>query len=251
MVDKLYHDLTDSEWEKVKEKLPKEKTKGRPQIDPRKAFNGIMWILTSGATWRFLPEKYGKWNSVYKKFQKWNAEGVFDNLIENNAEKSEIIAIDSTFCRVHQSATGARKIYGNQDIGASRGGKSTKIHFLVNENMEPVKFLLSSGNINDNQLALPLFHDLCLKGKKILADKAYSTLEIRQFLENHGAVICIPDKINFKVTHFFDKELYKKRNIIERFFCKLKNYRRIATRYDKLSTSFSAFVSLAIFLISR
>ena len=247
----LYHDLTDSEWEKVKQKLPKEKLRGRPQIDSRNAFNGIMWILANGATWRFLPEKYGKWNSIYKKFRQWINDGVFDNLIKNNAEESEIIAIDSTFCKIHQSAAGARKIYGNQDIGVSRGGKSTKIHFLVDEKMQPVKFLLSAGNINDNQLALPLFHGLKLKGKKILADKAYSTFEIRQYLEKRGALICIPDKINFKVTHTFDKELYKKRNIIERYFCKLKNYRRIATRYDKLSISFSAFVSLAAYLISR
>jgi transposase len=210
-----------------------------------------VWILANGSTWRSLPPKYGKWNSVYKKFQKWSADGLFDNLIENNAEKSEIIAIDSTFCKVHQSAAGARKIYGNQDIGVSRGGKSTKIHFLINEKMQPVKFLLSAGNVNDNQLALPLFRSLNLKGKKILADKAYSSFEIRHFLENLGAVICIPDKINCRLTHNFDKELYKQRNIIERFFCKLKNYRRIATRYDKLSISFSAFISLAIFLISQ
>ena len=84
--------------------------------------------------------------------------------------------------------------------------------------MQPVKFLLSAGNINDNQLAVPLFRALKLKGKKILADKAYSTSAIRQYLENCGALICIPDKINFKVTHTFDKELYKKRNIIERYF---------------------------------
>lgn len=71
MVKTLYHDLTDSEWKKVKKKLPKEKSKGRPQIDSSKAFNGIMWILASGAAWRFLPPKYGKWNSVYKKFRQW------------------------------------------------------------------------------------------------------------------------------------------------------------------------------------
>ena len=110
--------------------------------------------------------------------------------------------------------------------------------------------ILSAGNINDNQLALPIFHGINLKAKKILADKAYSTSEIRQYLQNQGAVICIPNKLNFKIKHDFDRELYKKRNIIERFFCRLKNYRRIAMRYEKLSLTFSAFVSLAIFLIS-
>ena len=111
MAKTLYHDLTDPEWEKVKEKLPKEKTKGRPQINARN--NGIMWILASGAAWRFLPPKYGKWNSVYKKFRQWSSEGVFDSLLENKAEETEILAIDSTFCKVHQHAAGARtKILG-------------------------------------------------------------------------------------------------------------------------------------------
>ena len=116
--------------------------------------------------------------------------------------------------------------------------------------MQVINFILSAGNINDNQLALPIFHGINLKAKKILADKAYSTSEIRQYLQNQGAVICIPNKLNFKIKHDFDRELYKKRNIIERFFCRLKNYRRIAMRYEKLSLTFSAFVSLAIFLIS-
>ena len=143
MVKTLYHDLTDSEWEKVKEKLPKEKSKGRPQINARSAFNGIMWILASGAAWRFLPPKYGKWNSVYKKFRQWCSSGFFDKLLENKAKESEILAIDSTFCKVHQHAAGARKIYGNQDIGDSRGGKTTKIHCLVNEKMQVINFLES------------------------------------------------------------------------------------------------------------
>ena len=142
---------------------------------------------------------------MYKKFRQWSSAGFFDNLIENKAEKNE---------------------------------------FVVDEKMQPIKFLISSGNINDNQLALPLFQGITLKNKNVLADKAYSTFEVRQYLEKQGTKICIPDKSNAIVKHTFDKELYKKRNIIERFFCKLKNYRRIATRYDKLSVYFSTFICL-------
>ena len=69
MADKSYHELTDEEWKIVERKLPPAKSKGRPQTDNRLAFNGILWILKSGASWRFLPYKYGKWNSVYKKFR--------------------------------------------------------------------------------------------------------------------------------------------------------------------------------------
>ena len=88
----LYHDLTDSQWEKVKQKLPKEKLRRRPQIDSRNAFNGIMWILANGVTWRFLPEKYGKWirNSA-------------NGLMTAFSIILLKIAIDSfTFCRKYQ-----------------------------------------------------------------------------------------------------------------------------------------------------
>ena len=83
-----------------------------------------------------------------------------------------------------------------------------------------------------------------------MADKAYSNAQIRNFLEKQGARVCIPDKVNSKVKHDFDKVLYKKRNVVERFFCRLKDYLRITIRLDKLSSSFSGFLSLAIFLLS-
>ena len=133
-----------------------------------------------------------------------------------------MLELDSTFCKVHQSACSALK---DQAIGASRGGKNTKIHVLINERI------------------------IELGGKKILADKAYSCEQIRSFSAEHGAVTCIPDKANFKIKHDFDPELYKQRNLIERFFQRIKNYRHVATRYDKLALCFENFVLLAASVI--
>ena len=255
MANKSYHELTEEEWKIVERELPAAKSTGRPQTDNRLAFNGILWILKSGAPWRFLPSKYGKWNSVYKKFQQWIKAGVFENLTRSNAERGEFFTLDSTFCKVHRHALGARKNAPGhetkQDIESSRGGKTTKIHVLLDENFRVVKFLLSAGNVNDNLLALPLLKGFNLKNKVVLADKAYSTAKIRDYLEKQGAFVCIPDKINAKAKHDFDRELYKKRNVVERFFCRLKDYLRISIRLDKLSSSFSGFVSLAIFLLSQ
>ena len=195
MANKSYHELTDKEWKMVEKILPAEQKTGRPQINPRAAFNGILWILKSGAPWRLLPSKYGKWNSVYKKFRQWASVGIFENLMPRHKDYGEILAMDSTFCKVHRHALGARKNAPGhetkQDIDSSRGGKTTKIHVLI------------------------------------------------------------PDKANAKVKHDFDRELYKKRNVVERFFCRVKDYLRISIRLDKLSSSFSGFVSLAIFLLSQ
>lgn len=255
MADKSYHELIDEEWKIVEKKLPPEKKTGRPQIEARAAFNGILWILKSGAPWRFLPEKYGKWNSVYKKFRQWTLAGVFESLTQSKVECGEILTLDSTFCKVHRHALGARKNAPGhetkQDIESSRGGKTTKIHVLIDENFQVINFMLSAGNVNDNLIALPLLQGLDLKNKAVLADKAYSTTKIREYLEKQGAKVCIPDKANAKVKHEFDEELYKKRNVVERFFCRLKDYLRITIRLDKLSLSFNSFICFATFLISQ
>ena len=88
MANKSYHELTEEEWKIVERELPAAKSTGRPQTDNRLAFNGILWILKSGAPWRFLPSKYGKWNSVYKKFRQWASAGIFETLtLRQNAEK--------------------------------------------------------------------------------------------------------------------------------------------------------------------
>ena len=103
--------------------------------------------------------------------------------------------------------------------------------------------------IRDFEAVGALLKGIKLKGKKILADKAYSSEQIRCYLQEHGAGACIPDKVNFRLKHTFDAELYKQRNIVERFFQRIKNYRRIATRYDKLAGCFENFVLLAASVI--
>ena len=99
----------------------------------------------------------------------------------------------------------------------------------------------------DNTTLLELDSTLILRAKNVLADWAYST--IRDYLEKHSATVCIPDKVNFRIKHDFDAELYKRRNIVERFFQRIKSYRHIATRYDKLAVCFKNFVLLAAFVI--
>ena len=73
--------------------------------------------------------------------------------------------------------------------------------------MQLFKVVLTGGHIHDSQPALALIEGIKLKGKKILADKAFGSENIRDYLARHGAIICIPDKINARVKHDFDKEL--------------------------------------------
>ena len=246
MSNSFYHkDLTDAQWNRIKFVFEKREKVGRPSLNPRTVFNGILWILKSGGRWRDLPARYGNWNSIYHKFRRWCSLGLFERLLQlinGDAKGATLLEMDSTFCKVHQSACSGRK---NQAIGVSRGGKNTKVHVLINERMQLLKVILTGGQIHDSEAAGALLKGIKLKGKTILADKAYSSEQIRLFLAEHEAFACIPDKANFKIKHDFDSQLYKQRNIVERFFQRIKNYRHIATRYDKLAVCFLNFVLLA------
>ena len=123
---------------------------------------------------------------------------------------------------------------------------NTKIHAIVGKDLRAATFLLSAGNVEDCTEAVPLLKKLpCLKKCNILADKAYSTKEIRVYLHEQSATYTIPPKVSVKHSWPFDKEVYKHRNVIERFFNRLKKFRRVETRYDKHDDSFFAFVLIA------
>ena len=112
-------------------------------------------------------------------------------------------------------------------------------------------FLLSAGNVDDCTEAVPLLKLLPdLKDCDILADKAYGTKEIRTYLHDQSARYTIPPKVNTKQPWPFDKETYKRRNVIERFFNRLKEFRRAETRYDKRDDSFLTFVMVAAICVA-
>ena len=89
-----------------------------------------------------------------------------------------------------------------------------------------------------------------MKGCTILGDKAYGTREIRWYLHSQAANYTIPPKVNTRQPWPFDKETYKRRNVVERFFNRLKEFRRAETRYDKRDDSFLAFVLIAATYVS-
>ena len=109
----------------------------------------------------------------------------------------------------------------------------------------PVHFLLTGGNIFDASAAIDLLSGVNISGSNILGDKAYGAKSIRAYIAEQGASYTIPPKSNVVEPWFCDFHTYKERHLIECFFNKLKVFRRVATRYDKLAVSFLAFVHLA------
>lgn len=98
-------------------------------------------------------------------------------------------------------------------------------------------------------MAIPLLETTNIRNSHILADRAYGSEEIRSYIVQHNANYVIPPKQNTKDPWFVDWHLYKERHLVECFFNKLKQFRRVATRYDKLASSFLAFVYVAAIAI--
>lgn len=113
----------------------------------------------------------------------------------------------------------------------------------------PIHFQLSAGNINDSTVAIEVLSHEDISESSILADKAYGTNEILDYIQLQDASYAIPPKSNTRIPWRCDWWLYKERHLVECFFLKLKNFRRVATRYDKLATSFLAFVYIAAIFI--
>lgn len=106
--------LRDDEWVIIGDLLPPERGRGcRPAQDNRRYFEGMMWIARTGSQWRHLPDEYGKWNSVFRRYRRWVSTGVFDAMLETLAEivERDVSAdmIDSTVVRAHHCAVGIKK----------------------------------------------------------------------------------------------------------------------------------------------
>lgn len=112
-----------------------------------------------------------------------------------------------------------------------------------------MKLYLTPGNVNDCAAAVETLSNVSLEGSVVLADKAYGTKEIREYIESQGASYCIPPKSNATQPWECDFHHYKERHVVECFFNRLKQFRGIATRYDKLSSNFLSFVFLASAMI--
>ena len=131
-----------------------------------------------------------------------------------------------------------------QAIGVSRGGRNTKVHAITDRQGRPLAFLLTPGQSADCKAGERLLANLprrCI----VHADRAYDSNRIRDIIEDQGAVPNIPPKRNRVWKSCFSKTLYKGRNAIERMFCRLKDCRRLATRYDKLAANFLGNIHLA------
>ena len=151
----------------------------------------------------------------------------------------------------HQGASlGCRRKRGAflQAIGHSRGGRTSKLHALTDEKGRPRVLLLTPGNINDITVAAALL-DLAGPIRRLLADRGYDANHLRKLLAERQAEAIIPSTRSRSAPIPYDTLAYRERNRIERMWCRLKDWRRIATRYDKLARNYLSGAYLAAAII--
>jgi len=106
------HELTDEQFGKIKSLLPgRDETVGVTAQDNRLFINAVIWVFKTGAPWRDLPERFGNWNSIHKRFARWSRSGVFDKVFRTLSEDAdmEFLLMDGTIVKAHQHASGAKK----------------------------------------------------------------------------------------------------------------------------------------------
>ncbi|MEM9221458.1 MAG: IS5 family transposase [Pseudomonadota bacterium] len=240
--------LSDEQWAAIEPHLPRNQP-GARRVDDRRVLSGIFHVLKTGCRWCDCPAEYGPHTTVYNRFNRWSRRRFWTGLLEAFAAAGRLTqsaSIDTSFVKAHRSAHGGKGGRA-QAIGPSRGGQTTKIHALTDLLGRPVVLLLSPGNVSDISLADAVL-DAAPATRWLIADKGYDANALRKRLAATRTTPVIPGRINRKAQIQYDKRRYKDRWRIEATFGRLKDFRRVATRYDKLASNFISAVALAAVL---
>ncbi|AZG73535.1 IS5 family transposase [Shewanella livingstonensis] len=240
--------LTDEMWSKLKAILLDDRVYNKQEH--RFTMEGILYRLRVGCPWRDLPEYFGLWNTIYRRFLLWSRKGILLRLFKTLSTNSdtEWEFIDGSYVKAHQHSSGASSDE-NQAIGLSRGGNTSKIHLAVDSFGLPIEFIVTGGEVHDSKAANALI-ELLPQSHFIIADKGYDSEAIRDKVRECGSKPVIPRRQNSKQGNGdIDWCLYKYRHLVENAFARLKHFRAIATRYDKLKINFESLLALACSII--
>ncbi|WP_107115288.1 IS5 family transposase [Streptomyces sp. 4F] len=281
-------DLSNEEWARLKPHLPKSAKRGGRWVSHRRVINGILYRIRTGVPWRDLPARFGKWKTVYERHRRWSADGTWDRLFaavlaDADAEGRidwSMVSVDSTSCRAHQHAVGARKrrprVPGkrstprqhrsDEGLGRSRGGLTCKIHLVGEGGRRPLALLITPGQWGDAPQFIPIMERVRVarlgggrprtRPDRLGGNKAYSSRRNRRYLRRRQIKHTITEPKNQRANRQsrgsrggrpagFDKTIYKRRNEVERTINALKNCRAVATRYDKRAYIFHGTIIVA------
>ena len=239
--------LTNADWAQLAPLFPR---KG-PQAKRRRRLEGILWIHRTGAPWRDLPACFGRPSTVQSCFYRWDDSGLWARLWQRMrealGEDHAALYIDRTSIPAHRHSAGAQPAQSEQAIGVSRGGRGPKVHAVCDALGYPVAVELSGAQESDVTRARTMLEDQ--QAQRIVADRGYDCDCLRAQTTARGAEPVIPGRKNRTARIEYDKHWYKSRHLVENFFCRIADHRRVATRYEKTARRFLAMVMLSCILV--
>ncbi|MER6570494.1 IS5 family transposase [Streptomyces sp. NPDC001093] len=281
-------DLTNREWALLEPHLPPLGGRGSRWNDHRTVINGIPFRIRTGVPWRDLPERYGSWKTVYERHRRWSADGTWERILQSVQADADLVGridwsmvgVDSTSCRAHQHAAGARKARPrvpklrstprhhrpDEGLGRSRGSLTCKIHLAGEGGCRPLALLTTPGQWGDApqmvevldriRVPRPLGGRPRTRPDHVSGDKAYSSRRNRRYLRRRHIRHTMPEPKDQRANRRrrgreggrpagFDRDRYRRRNEVERTINRLKNSRAVATRYDKRAYVFHGTVTVA------
>jgi transposase len=211
--------------------------------------------LPSGAPASWSRSSYfGPAKTLYHRWKRRGDKGIFIQMMEGlavpEAAEHKTIMIDATYLKAHRTASSLREKKGRADrlIGRTKGGMNTKLHAVTDANGRPISFFITAGQVSDYAGAAALLDELS-KAKWLLADRGYDADWYRDALQAKGITPCIPGRKSRKKTIKFGKRRYKRRNRIEIMFGRFKDWRCVATRYDRCPMVLLSAIALAATVI--
>ncbi|MCP4565909.1 MAG: IS5 family transposase [Bosea sp.] len=221
---------------------------GMPRVDDRRVISGIVYVIKHGLQWKDAPKDYGPHKTLYNRFIRWSRMGVFDRIfagLSGQGPKPERIMIDATHLKAHRTAASLlKKGLFPRCIGRTKGGLNSKLHAVCDGDGKPLVMLLTEGQMSDHKGARLILGALPA-AKALLGDRGYDSNWFRAALTEKGIEPCIPSSKSRKVEIPHDKTLYRQRHKIENMFARLKDWRRIATRYDRCAHAFFSAICIA------
>ena len=208
----------------------------------------MWWVLRTGAPWRDVPAEFGPWGSVYTRWRRWCREGVWRRVVRSLRRHAtgRLRLLDCSHIKLHQHGANPAGGQAAQAIGRTKGGLNTKLAALVDTAGRIVALDLAAGPRNDQYAVLPIL--AAARGRWLVADRGFDSDVFRHRLRSQGIRACIPSLPNRRRPLPCHRGFYRHRRKVENCFCRLKRFRRIATRYDKLAATFTAFLHFAVAL---
>ena len=248
------YEISDADWDRIQDFLPGQPGQhGGVAQDNRRFLNAVLWIARTGAAWEDLPERLGGQQPV-AAIRPVGQDGPLGDH-SGGPPRPGPRCLDPRLdcgprpllrggCEKKWDGTGGQN---DQALGRSRGGFGTKIHGSFDGLGHPVELLLTAAQESDIAQAETLlaYHE----PEVVITDKGYDKKALVEQIESRGAQAVIPTRKNRIEPRPIDPHWYRERNLRERFWSQVKQYRRVATRYEKKAANFRAFANVAAVMV--